>query len=565
MGLNNDVKQMSLQWETVYPSFYVQTIASYVIDNSSACHAFLNSYFYAPFSYFIKGHKMKNNKLVTLLLPISLAVLSNLHTGAALAGQHGKNATNPDVIMQLPVLGTSMGDVDANSAVLWARTEHAGYMHVWYQNSLQERAKHKVIKVTAERDNIGKVKLGNLRPGTEYNYKLWFSNDKGHHAAPDNAYMGQFTTAPKAQEAAAISLAWGGDLAGQNVCRDVNEGFPIFNAINAMELDFFIGLGDMIYADGTCEAVGRYGNAQIAGDYIKAADMENYWAHWKYNQTDPAFKQLLSSTPYFAIWDDHEVVNDFGPLHDTRSSAPYTAGEHMLPKGLQAFLDYNPVDEDSEQPSRLYRTIRWGKHFELFVLDTRQYRDANSTNDDALITKTMLGREQMTWLKAKLKSSDATWKMIVSSVPISIPTGWPPENGRDGWADYDQQGGFEYELMDLFKFMRDEGINKSIWMTTDVHFASAFKYTPFAESPDFEVYEYVTGPLNAGLFPNQNYDTTMGTERLFFYGPSENVTEFSEARQWMNYGALRINEEGVLTVSIRDVDGEVLFEQEIQQ
>ena len=42
-----------------------------------------------------------------------------------------------------------------------------------------------------------------------------------------------------------------------------------------MQLDFFIGLGDMIYADGTCEATGRYGNAQVAGDFLPSADMPN--------------------------------------------------------------------------------------------------------------------------------------------------------------------------------------------------------------------------------------------------------------------------------------------------
>lgn len=32
-----------------------------------------------------------------------------------------------------------------------------------------------------------------------------------------------------------------------------------------------------------------------------------------------------------------------------------------------------------------------------------------------------------------------------SSVPMSIPTGFPPQNCRDGWADYDQTTGFERE------------------------------------------------------------------------------------------------------------------------
>ncbi len=458
--------------------------------------------------------------------------------------------------------GVMTGDVQEDSAIVWARAEKEAYMHVLLTSENSGRAIHESVRVSAQRDFTGKIKLDNLTPDTDYEYVVWFSQDRDSHGNREQV-SGHFHTAPERSRASSLSFAWGGDLAGQNVCRDAEEGFPIFNAISAMNLDFFIGLGDMIYADGTCTEQGKYGNSQVAGNYGKSANMRNYWAHWKYNHEDVAYQTLLANVPYYAIWDDHEVVNDFGPLHDTRSTAPYTKGEHLLPLGLKAFLDYNPVDESPDQPKRLYRTIRWGKHFELFVLDTRQYRDANIEADDEALKKTMLGREQITWLKEKLKSSDATWKMIVSSVPISIPTGYPAEYGRDGWSGYDQQTGFEQELKDLFAYLRDEGINNSIWITTDVHFAEVFRYTPFSETPDFKVHEFVTGPLSAGLYPNRKFDTSWCTESLFFHGPQSmfSTKTYAEAKKWMNYGAVDIDENGVMTISVRDIDGEVLYQQ----
>ena len=36
--------------------------------------------------------------------------------------------------------------------------------------------------------------------------------------------------------------------------------------------------------------------------------------------------------------------------------------------------------------------------------------------------KTMLGSEQLQWLKQKLLTSSATWKVLSSDVPISVPT-----------------------------------------------------------------------------------------------------------------------------------------------
>ena len=457
--------------------------------------------------------------------------------------------------------GVASGDVTTDSVVIWSRADIASTMNVKISGETKGK-KHKSQRVSAVDDFTGKIQYSGLKPNTRYEYEVWF----GMHSKKQQSdhLKGSFKTAPRQHHKSAVDFAWGGDLAGQNVCRDSESGFPIFNAINSSKLDFFIGLGDMIYADGLCESKGRYGNTQIAGDFIQSADMKDFWAHWKYNREDKGYRQLLAKTSYVAIWDDHEVVNDFGPLADTRETSPYTPGEKLLPKGLSAFLDYNPVSEKKLTPKRLYRSIRWGQHLEVIVLDNRQYRDANLEDDNDTLVKTMLGREQVAWLKDTINRSDATWKIIVSSVPISIPTGFPANKGRDGWANFDQTTGFERELVDIFDHMYKKGERNIVFITTDVHFAEVFRYTPFADRPEFKVHEYVTGPLNAGLFPNRNFDDSLGTESLFFYGPesSDAVTTYQQALPWMNYGAASIDKEGVLTLSVRDVNGNIRYQAE---
>lgn len=472
----------------------------------------------------------------------------------------------------VPSHGVAAGDVTATSAVIWSRASAESMMHVRVSGRKGDGPTvQRVVPVAAIEDFTGKVMVDGLRPDTEYEYLVWFEPASAHAAGkpgehrrrPRDAAKGVFRTAPSAHAAQPVLFAWGGDLAGQNVCRDVVEGFPIFAPINALPLDFFVGLGDMIYADGVCQATGRYGNAQVPGGYTQGVDLPSFWAHWKYNREDAGYRRLLERTPYYAIWDDHEVVNDFGPLHDTRTTPPYTAGVHLLPLGLNAFLDYNPIAESSETPGRIYRNVRWGRHVELFILDTRQYRDANIAEESAERPKTMLGREQLTWLKTKLATSDATWKILVSSVPLAIPTGFPPELGRDGWANFDQETGFEHELLDLFAFMRGQGIRNVVSITTDVHFAEVFRYTPFPEDPSFRVYEFVSGPLHAGLFPNRDYDATLGTESLSFYGPAggDAGMTFAQAKPYMNFGTIQVDEAGNLTAVIRAADGEAVYEQ----
>jgi alkaline phosphatase D len=441
--------------------------------------------------------------------------------------------------------GVVVGDVTARSAVVWARADREGTLKVHLSGGKHDGVGR--INVRAADDYTGQVVLTGLRPDTDYRYRV-------------GTARGSFETAPAADDREDVRLAFGGDVAGQNVCRDMREGFPIMETIRSLRPDVFVGLGDMIYADNACDPVGRYGNAQLPGPG-PAADLATFWEHWRYNRADAASQRLLASTRYVGVWDDHEVVNDFGPLSDTRSTPPYTPGVHLLPIGLEAFLDYTPIAVAANTPKRLYRSLRWGKHLELFVLDTRQYRDANSASDSADRPKTMLGREQLTWLKESLAGSDATWKVVVSSVPMSIPTGFPPTGGRDGWANFDQTTGFEQELLDIIRFMESEGIVNTVWITTDVHFAEAFRYRPFAANPDFAVYELATGPLNAGIFPIRDFDTTLNPEVLTFFGPPtpEAVTTWDEAKQWFNFGTLEVDRNGRLTAAIVNTAGQTRF------
>ena len=444
--------------------------------------------------------------------------------------------------------GVVVGDVTASSAVVWARTDRPATMRVTVQGGPHEQPRPQ--PVAARDDFTGQVVVEGLAAGRTYRYQVRF--DRGP------AVTGSFRTAPDASDEAAVRVAFGGDVAGQNVCRDAGEGFPIADTIRQWKPDVFVGLGDMIYADNACEPVGRYGNAQLPGGFGPAADLAGFWAHWRYNRADPALQRLLSSAAYVGVWDDHEVVNDAGPLHDPLP--PSAAGVHLLPVGLDSFVDYTPIAVAENTPKRLYRSLRWGQHLELFVLDTRQYRDANGAEDSATRPKTMLGREQLTWLNERLAASDATWKVVVSSVPISIPTGFPAANGRDGWANFDQTTGFEHELLQILRGAADRG-DRMVWITTDVHFAEAFRYRPFADKPGFVVHELVTGPLNAGIFPIRDVDSTLSPEVLSFYGPASasDVTTWSEAKRWFNFGTLEVAPDGALTAGIVNTAGDRVF------
>lgn len=360
------------------------------------------------------------------------------------------------------------------------------------------------------------------------------------------------TAAPPAESATMIRLAWGGDVGGQNVCRSTSGGYGILAAIARRSPDLFIGLGDMIYGDDACLPTGRYGNPQIPGP-AAASTRTEFQDHWRYNWSDPSLAALLGSTVYFPVWDDHEIANDAGPQHDMRSTAPDV---HLLPPARQAFVDYNPIAAESP----FYRASRWGQHLEMFFLDQRSYRDANSRPDDE--HKSMLGATQRRWLIDSLQRSTATWKLIVSSVPLAIPT-CRAGHGCDGWANGSDSTGFENELLSILRALQQAEVRNLVVITTDVHFATGFRHQPFADDPEFVLHEYVTGPLNAGIFPKRDLDPTLHPTRLFFHGPpsAEAVSTFVEAQRWFNFGQLDLSEDGILRVLVANGFGETVFEE----
>ena len=467
--------------------------------------------------------------------------------------------------------GVAIGDVSATHVILWARGDRPAQLHA--QLTSAGAGTHRgQVAVAAESDFTGQVVLTGLQPDTAYQYAVWLSPDSDTPGedtqAPDNAFKGAVKTAPAADHARPVRLAWGGDLAGQNMCRDRERGFAIFEHMPAAEFDLFIALGDMIYADNACLERGHLGNEQIPGPG-KAVELDDFWNKWKYARDDRGYRDFLAQVPTFAVWDDHEVVNDFGPTSDTRDTAPYSAGVHLMPAGLRAFIDYNAITPDSSSPGdtqRLYRRARWGKHLELFFLDTRQYRADNAALDTGPTPKSMLGDEQRTWLVRSLTESTATWKLVVSSVPMAIPTGDPESSARDGWANFNHDTGFERELLAILRELQKAGQNRTVWLTTDVHFATGFRYRPFADAEPFQVHEFVSGPLNAGLFPSRDLDPTLGGERLFFHGPDtpESVTSYDDALGWMNVGTLAIDADGTMTVGIVNGRGETVFTTTLQ-
>jgi alkaline phosphatase D len=412
------------------------------------------------------------------------------------------------------------GDVTSTSAVLWVRGAAGGTVAVEYGPLEQAPAGRVTLRPAKESDFTARARIEGLRPSTAYAWRA---------RSGEASATGRFVTAPAADDPRPVRLLWSGDLGSARNCRRRDGGYRIFDAMAQRHADFFLFVGDTIYADHTCR-----GPEFVPGSDFEATTLEGYHAKHRYNRQDPSYAAFLRGTSVSAIWDDHEVRNDFaGPV------------EPLMPVGRRAFLDYWPVQPPDEDTARLYRTFRWGRLLQVFILDTRQYRSANTDPDGP--GKTMLGGAQRRWLIDGVTASTATWKVVVSSVTLSVPTG---RGARDSWSNATVWGvpeengtGFAVERDAILRSFRDRGVRNLVVLAADVHHPELVRHHPW---PDFSFHEFIAGPLSASLGRPRPLDAGLNPRSLF------------AAAGVRNFGELVI-EPALLTVRLVDEDGAVLF------
>jgi alkaline phosphatase D len=480
--------------------------------------------------------------------------------------------------------GIASGDVTDQSAIIWARANKDSRMNLMYDTDPGFKNPSFVNTTdiaNSTTDYTSMMRLQDLEPGTVYYYNVWFS-DPNNITIISNPEYGKFITSPIAGLAEAnglnasskeITFLWGGDVGGQMYCRNAQDGgYSIFKPMNSLQPDFFIANGDMIYADGACPQEGptytmntttslnqnlTWQNIPANFDSISNASVdwtnkskvkEIYLDHWRYNRNDPYFKDFLKNTSMYSQWDDHEVINDFGSewpywnlFNLNRSGYP-----NIVDEGIKAFFHYSPIDTN-QSDNNIYRNFSWGDQMDLFITDARSYRDQNHIVDTSENNKTLLGQNQLEWLKQHLSNSNATWKIVSNDVPISIPTGSNASIlGRDGWADgnetdFSTYTGFERELTDLLTFVDDQNIENIVFITTDVHFPAFIKYEKDlnGDGDTVIIHELVSGPLSAirGGSPFPVLDKTFNPTLIYGEG------------NLFNFGHVQIRE-------ISDPDGE---------
>ncbi len=458
--------------------------------------------------------------------------------------------------------GIQSGDVDCDSAVVWARAEGPARMRVEW--STVESFKTVLGSVSADavpdRDFTAKLLLNNLPEGQDIFYRVRLEDIASNRSGETR--IGHFRTRPRARQS--ISFVWSGDTAGQGWGIDPSRGgYRTYRTMLENRPDFFIHSGDHIYADCTIPSAQPLPNGETWRNIVTedksavARTLRQFRGNYRYNWLDENFRAFHAEVPMFAQWDDHEVSDDWSPLGSFDADGfDEDGGSLLVARARRAFFDYMPIRPRRADAGRIYRKISCGPLLDLFLIDMRSYRDSSWNKGDGE-GACILGATQLAWLKRELAASNATWKVIAADLPIGIVStdaiaigDGPPERR-------------EHEIADLLSFLKHAGVRNTVWLTADMHYTAAHYYDPNrAVFSDFEPFwEFVSGPLHAGTWSVGQLDNTFGPRALFQKGAScEQGDNLAPCFGLQFFGRVDIDgRTGVMTVTLKDVDDRNLW------
>jgi alkaline phosphatase D len=469
--------------------------------------------------------------------------------------------------------GVQSGDVGTDGGVVWARADRPSQMLVEVATTASFADARKLPPVAAlpESDFIAKMLLENLPAGQDIFYRVSF-RDLSHPEISGEKVTGRFRTAPADRRD--VSFVWGGDVAGQGWGINPEDGGMVtFATMRKHAPDFFLHSGDTIYADGIISSEVKlpggklWKNITIPEKAKVAETLEEFRAAHKYNFLDANLRAFNAEVPIFVQWDDHEVTNNWSPSKQLPDAYKVRDINLLAARAARAFHEMYPMRESIVEPGRVYRKLGYGPHLDIFMLDERSYRGPNGPNLQTVYgpDSYFLGPDQLSWLKRGLSDSRATWKVIASDMPLSLIVydEATKRSGSEAFAQGDgPPRGRELEIADLLRFIRDNGITNTVWLTADVHYAAAHYYNPdkaqFQEFTPF--WEFVAGPLNAGTFGPNELDNSFGPEVKFARAAGPDNANLPPSAGMQFFGHVRIEgATGRMSVTLRDRNDAALW------
>ncbi|MHC4120498.1 MAG: alkaline phosphatase D family protein [Planctomycetota bacterium] len=374
----------------------------------------------------------------------------------------------------------------------------------WAKGNKKVRKATPWTDVDPARDFTLQFVIENLRPDTEY--ELMVIGRTSSQAPASCETKGRFRTAPLPSTAARVVFTV---VTGQGFHRrdDQKNGHKIYPLMQALEPSFFAHTGDILY----------YDKPRPMAHSVELARLK-----WNRMYALPFQREFHKVVPSYFIKDDHDTwQNDCWPTMKNEKMGDFT-----FKQGLSIFLEQVPMG------SVTFRTVRWGKDIQVWMVEGRDYRSANTMADGP--NKTIWGAEQIAWFKRTVEKSDATFRVLISPTPLVGPD-------RENKKDNHSNANFKYEGGMLRNFISRQ--KNMVVVCGDRH----WQYVTVDDVTGLR--EYSTGPtsnVHAGGFKEQ------------YRGPEHRYLNIVGG--FLSGTVERISRQPTLTFRHYSVDGKVLNE-----
>lgn len=351
-----------------------------------------------------------------------------------------------------PVHGPMLGAMTDTSVRVWVRTvdEMPVRVVVSEHADMRDPQRSDAAESRADSDYTAVIPVSGLKPDTVYHYAVLLG--EGEHAY--RTVHQRFRTFPAEGSPARFQIAFGG-CAGY-----VPPNERMWDTVLAADPLALLTLGDNVYIDDP-----------------ESPDQNQYCYYQR--QSRPEWRRLTGRAPVFAIWDDH----DFGM--DDSWGGPDVDVPYWKPMVWEIFTQnwVNPSYGGGEKQPGVWFDFRIADvHF--IMLDGRYYRqDSGRRGGDGVENPSMLGPEQLAWLKETLTGSDAAVKVLVS--PVSWHDGAKSNpGGLDTWK------GFPKERAEIFGWIDDHDIDGVLLLSSDRHRSDAYRHD---RPENYDLFEFGSG------------------------------------------------------------------------
>jgi alkaline phosphatase D len=334
------------------------------------------------------------------------------------------------------------------------------------------------------------VELAGLRPVRDYFYRFRVDG----HLSP----AGRTRTAPEPGSLAApLTMCFVS-------CSNFEHGwFTAYRRLAEEQPDLVLHLGDYQYeyAAGVYEADSASVRAHLGPE---ARTLANYRQRYAQYKTDPDLQAAHAAAPWLAVFDDHEVDDNWA---DEVPSTPQPGFLARRAAALQAYYENMPLRRASmphDIHMQLYRRVHWGTLATFHMLDTRQYRDDQLCGDKVSAcpertdpARSLTGAEQERWLLDGFQRSRARWDLVGQQVFFSQRDLAP---GSDCAFNPDAWDGYAANRDRIVAGLVNSPVRNAVMLTGDVHSHWAAEVRENFDDPSSRqvATEFVTTSISSG-------------------------------------------------------------------